>query len=100
MEDDKVRAVFERAGCTGSPLVRSPGGDAEFGLAADEPVVPAPVVKCCTQRGRRRLLTGRPPVRRRGLHQVPAGLGRRRRQRPAIGAATARAISSTAHRTT
>ncbi|WP_422129117.1 hypothetical protein [Streptomyces misionensis] len=100
MVDDEVRAVFERAGCTGSPLVRSPGGDAEFGLRADEPVVPAPVVKCCTQRGRRRLLPERPPVRRRGRHQVPAGLGRRRRQRPATGAATARAISSTAHRTT
>ncbi|MEU2377125.1 hypothetical protein [Streptomyces misionensis] len=99
MVDDKVRAVFERAGCTGSPLVRSLGGDAEFGLAADEPV-PAPVVKCCTQRGRRRLLPGPPPVRRRGLRQVPGGLGRRRRQRPAIGAAAARAISSTAHRTT
>ncbi|QLJ02099.1 serine hydrolase [Streptomyces sp. NEAU-sy36] len=45
MADDKVRVIFERAGCTGSPPARSLDGDAEFGVRADEPVVPASVVK-------------------------------------------------------
>lgn len=45
MVDDRVRALFERAGCTGSPLARSLDGDTEFGLRADEPVVPASAVK-------------------------------------------------------
>ncbi|MFJ9928707.1 serine hydrolase [Streptomyces misionensis] len=45
MVDDKVRAIFERAGCTGSPPARSVGGETEFGPRAEECVAPASVVK-------------------------------------------------------
>ncbi|WP_177330191.1 serine hydrolase [Streptomyces sp. F-1] len=45
MVDDKVRAIFERAGCTGSPPARSLGGETEFGPRAEECVAPASVVK-------------------------------------------------------
>ncbi|MFF8991499.1 serine hydrolase [Streptomyces sp. NPDC014983] len=45
MVDDEVRAVFARAGCTGALLVQPLDEDGEFGLNADQPVVPASVVK-------------------------------------------------------
>ncbi|MER6332715.1 serine hydrolase [Streptomyces sp. NPDC001034] len=45
MVDDEVRAVFARAGCTGALLVQPLYQDGEFGLNADQPVVPASVVK-------------------------------------------------------
>lgn len=42
---DDIRAVFDHAGCEGTLCVRSLDDDAEVGLRADEPVVPASVVK-------------------------------------------------------
>ncbi|MGW3267872.1 serine hydrolase [Streptomyces sp. NPDC001056] len=45
MVDDEVRAVFVRAGCTGALLVQPLYEDKEFGLNADQLVVPASVVK-------------------------------------------------------
>ncbi|MGW7545949.1 serine hydrolase [Streptomyces sp. NPDC054770] len=45
MVDDEVQAVFARAGCTGALLVRSLDGAGEFGLHADQLVVPASVIK-------------------------------------------------------
>nr|WP_145489745.1 MULTISPECIES: serine hydrolase [Streptomyces] len=45
MAVDEVRAVFERAGCTGTLLVQPLDGNEEFGFGADQPVVPASVVK-------------------------------------------------------
>jgi beta-lactamase class A len=42
---DGIREIFEQAGCEGSLCVQLLEGDAEFGLHADEPVVPASVVK-------------------------------------------------------
>jgi beta-lactamase class A len=45
MLDDDIEAIFERAGCEGALCVQSLDGDAEFGLRADDPVVPASVVK-------------------------------------------------------
>ncbi|MEV7211720.1 serine hydrolase [Kitasatospora cineracea] len=42
---DDIRKIFEQAGCEGALCVRPLEGDAEFGLRADEPVVPASVVK-------------------------------------------------------
>ncbi|MFF7969429.1 hypothetical protein ACFZC3_29285 [Streptomyces sp. NPDC007903] len=42
---DGIREIFEQAGCEGALCVQPVGGDAEFGLHADEPVVPASVVK-------------------------------------------------------
>ncbi|MEW2622985.1 serine hydrolase [Streptomyces sp. NPDC048106] len=42
---DDIRKIFERAGCEGALCVQPLEGDAEFGLSADEPVVPASVVK-------------------------------------------------------
>ncbi len=43
--DEGVQSIFDRAGCEGALLVRSLDDGAEFGLAADELVVPASVVK-------------------------------------------------------
>lgn len=40
-----IRAVFEQAGCAGTLYVQSLGEDADVGLAGDEPVTPASVVK-------------------------------------------------------
>jgi hypothetical protein len=40
-----IQAVFERAGCTGTLYVQSLGDGADIGLAADELVTPASVVK-------------------------------------------------------
>ena len=45
MTVDTVGAVFERAGCTGTLLVQPLDGEGEFGLGADQLVVPASVVK-------------------------------------------------------
>ncbi|MGM9331012.1 serine hydrolase [Streptomyces murinus] len=45
MTVDKVRAIFERAGCTGTLLVQPLDGEGEFGLDPDQLVVPASVVK-------------------------------------------------------
>ncbi|OIK27864.1 serine hydrolase [Streptomyces malaysiense] len=45
MDSDEARAIFERAGCTGSLLVRPLDGSAEFSVDADQLVVPASVVK-------------------------------------------------------
>ena len=45
MVADDIQEIFERAGCTGSLLVQSLGTDTEFGLRADEPVVPASAIK-------------------------------------------------------
>jgi beta-lactamase class A len=42
---DEIRAVFDQAGCEGVLCVQSLDGGAEVGLRADEPVVPASVVK-------------------------------------------------------
>ena len=42
---DGIRAVFRQAGCAGTLYVQSLDGDADIGLAADEPVTPASVVK-------------------------------------------------------
>jgi len=42
---DDIRAVFDQAGCEGALCVQSLDGDGELGLRADEPVVPASVVK-------------------------------------------------------
>ncbi|MFE3145621.1 MULTISPECIES: serine hydrolase [unclassified Streptomyces] len=42
---DGIGAVFERAGCEGALCVKSLDDETEFGLRADEPVVPASVVK-------------------------------------------------------
>ncbi|MFF2011521.1 serine hydrolase [Streptomyces sp. NPDC058195] len=42
---DGIGAVFEQAGCEGALCVQSLHDAAEFGLRADEPVVPASVVK-------------------------------------------------------
>src|SRR5260370_28049522 len=42
---NEIRAVFEQAGCEGTLCVQSLDDDAELGLCADEPVVPASVVK-------------------------------------------------------
>jgi beta-lactamase class A len=42
---DEIRAIFEQAGCQGTLCVRSLDDDAEFGLRADELVIPASVVK-------------------------------------------------------
>lgn len=44
MRDD-IQAIFDRAGCEGALLVQSLDGDAEFGLRADELVVPSSVIK-------------------------------------------------------
>jgi beta-lactamase class A len=40
-----IRATFEQAGCAGTLYVQSLDDDADVGLAADEPVIPASVVK-------------------------------------------------------
>lgn len=42
---DGIGAVFEQAGCEGALCVQSLDDETEFGLRADEPVVPASVVK-------------------------------------------------------
>ncbi|MFF3175013.1 serine hydrolase [Streptomyces sp. NPDC057900] len=42
---DGIEEIFERAGCEGALCVKPLEGDAEFGLRADELVVPASVVK-------------------------------------------------------
>ncbi|MFE9454161.1 serine hydrolase [Streptomyces sp. NPDC006739] len=42
---DDIRAIFEQAGCEDALCVQPLEGDAEFGLHADKPVVPASVVK-------------------------------------------------------
>ncbi|WP_406528595.1 serine hydrolase [Streptomyces sp. I8-5] len=42
---DGIGAVFEQAGCKGASCVQSLDDETEFGLRADEPVVPASVVK-------------------------------------------------------
>ncbi|RPE37383.1 hypothetical protein EDD90_0221 [Streptomyces sp. Ag109_O5-1] len=44
MVDDEIQEIFERAGCEGAMLVRSAADGAEFGLRADELVVPASVI--------------------------------------------------------
>jgi beta-lactamase class A len=41
----EIQTVFERAGCQGTLYVQSLGDDADIGLAADEPVTPASVIK-------------------------------------------------------
>ncbi|MFK0107068.1 serine hydrolase [Streptomyces sp. NPDC091217] len=45
MVDDEIQEIFERSGCEGAMLVRSAADGAEFGLRADELVVPASVIK-------------------------------------------------------
>lgn len=42
---DDIRGIFEQAGCEAALCVQPLEGDAEFGLHADDPVVPASVVK-------------------------------------------------------
>ncbi|MFE2952259.1 serine hydrolase, partial [Embleya sp. NPDC059267] len=42
---DDIREIFERAGCEGALCVQPLGGEAEFGLRPDAPVVSASVVK-------------------------------------------------------
>ena len=42
---DGIGAVFEQAGCEGALCVQSLDDETDFGLRADEPVVPASVVK-------------------------------------------------------
>jgi beta-lactamase class A len=42
---DDIREIFERAGCEGVLCVQPLGGEAEFGLCPDAPVVSASVVK-------------------------------------------------------
>jgi beta-lactamase class A len=42
---DDIRAIFDQAGCEGTLCVQALDEDAELGLRADEPVVPASVVK-------------------------------------------------------
>jgi beta-lactamase class A len=41
----EIQAAFEQAGCSGTLYVQSLGDGADIGLAADEPVIPASVVK-------------------------------------------------------
>jgi beta-lactamase class A len=45
MADGGIETIFDRAGCEGALCVRSLDEEAEFGLRADEQVVPASVVK-------------------------------------------------------
>ncbi|TXJ76103.1 serine hydrolase [Streptomyces lavendulae] len=45
MTEDQVRAIFERAGCMGTLLVQPLDEEREFGLGADQLVVPASVMK-------------------------------------------------------
>lgn len=45
MMRDDVQAIFDQAGCRGALLVQSLDGGTEFGLYADELVVPASVIK-------------------------------------------------------
>src|SRR4051812_3855910 len=45
MADGGIEMIFDRAGCEGALCVRSLDEEAEFGLRADEQVVPASVIK-------------------------------------------------------
>ncbi|MDX6351463.1 MAG: beta-lactamase class [Streptomyces sp.] len=45
MTDADIAEIFEQAGCEGALCVQSLDDAAEFGLRADERVVPASVVK-------------------------------------------------------